>query len=467
MNLENFIELSAEFIVKETSKFNSSAMEDLRGMAPETTPSNVEVRLGTSYMMVGEISYKDFLKGAIYSYLKFNNVDFEAPESREIYENYIADGSLDWSKDLNSAAGTSMPSQDYVWVSFLPDDFESQLASGLSHFLAQRGVNSVNPDILSRFVLDFSGRGKVSGESRVDYLATLNHEVTHLMIKRDTAIGGLYHNHEVDDTDLMDEVNSILGNSSKVSKSEQAKRVGSNEYISALDEMFAFFIGNNMKSEVSMSRPSKFSGYDNPEAISWGYNLLVEKFGNDISIDELRKLELKIFEEIAQRGQVTKGSDYRNPLVYLMKYLLPQKDKDLLEDLRTLCEGDLATAFSDLRQAVEDGEAMEKDRGNKGVYSEFKDLEEKVDWDNPREIEDEVLNNVFKEGIGNYSLKETHEKIWGLARKELEKIDNIIEVLKDLENDIDVDQADRELISASKEMLKVENELKAVLKKAS
>jgi len=444
---DHTIEKVAELIELEFEAYNQKIIQELTKQAPETTPSNIEIRFGSPHYLTTETKSSNLLQGLIYSYIQQHNYNPKAPNSRKKFEKYIEDHP-NWDADIGEHSGASVPGQDYIWMAFLPEQFENKMASDIEN-LVQNKLNNDKPQLFSKFIQDLSRRGKLGKKTRQDYKATAAHEITHLIIKQQTKLGQLFHAHETTThADLEQSIANILGESNKLTKPDQAEKIGDNKYLDAIDEAFSFFISDKITNSLYPANPSRFSSYDDPKAISWSYNILLERYGQNISIDDLRKLQLKIFNEIAQRGQVQKGSGYRNPLIYMLKYNLPKKDKILLNEIRDLCEGDLSYAYRDLYNTFSDIESS----ANTQQASKFQSLEQRVDWDNPKELEDTILHRVLNDAIEQYTLAQTEKEIRKNIVQELKVLQEMVQTLKSLENQLNEEKLGKELSNAIKEL---------------
>jgi len=244
---------------------------------------------------------------------------------------------------------------------------------------------------------------------------------------------------------------------SRKANQNQAAEIGSKDSISAIEEVFAHFIGFQYVENRDVS-----SNYDRDKYIQWGLDILYEKASAENPgrpVDWAREEMKQVFEDIAQRGQLRKDGEVRDVFIIFLKSMMPQSDRKRMNYMRQVAEGDLSTAYSDLHQALNDIERVERDKGRKEAFDDFRGFEQEVDWDNPREIEDIVLHGVLEEAVGNLSLSDTEKLLRKKISEEVQNLEKLVEKAKTLEQEVKDKEGDQELVTALRELSQAEQEV--------
>jgi hypothetical protein len=296
--------------------------------------------------------------------------------------------------------------------------------------------------------------------SRVKYRGNLAHEMTHLWLKQNTKLKGLAHQAQKTEVSGDAFAASLFGGGT--TKRQQAINIAGrpNERLEAIDEAVAFFISDHYGLHVNPT-PSLFSNYGDPEAISWAIKILQQKTQevNGSKVDYVRKLELQIFQELAQRGQVTNSGERRDPMAVFLRHCLPETEKNRLNKFREIVEEDLSAAYRDLKSATKDMDQYEQSSGNQRILSKVREFENEVDWDNPAHIEDRVLHRTINEAVGSLTLDEVHSRVNQILEEEIGYLDKIVEFLKQLDHEIGLADLDAEIRRSAREIIAVEEEL--------
>lgn len=458
----------ARFLDREVQKFSEKAYSDVKADAPRTTPAlpSFEVWFGRSkYKAVvtnvmsfdSKMTHIDFLEAIMSTYLKDRTpVQVRGYEQRDGAE--IAQ--LSWD-GLSGVRGEHSPAQDVIWMQFLPYRVAEQLGNAISS-----NFNSQVGSALQSFPVDYSrrnyfGAGKASLE---DFNATFAHELTHFYATTNTKLGELqrkgsgYYDKSIVELGPAEFAEYINTREQRKNRQNQASAVGHNDSISAIEEVFAHFIGFQYAERRKVS-----SSYERDKYIQWGLDILYEKASaeNPMSpVDWAREEMGKVFNDIAQRGQIRSNDETRDVFIIFLRRIMPRADRKRMNYMRQIAEGDLSTAYRDLQQALQDAEEVERGLGDGQAFRDFKDFEQEVDWDNPREIEDIVLHQVLEEAVGNLSLSETEDLLKKELGKEIENLEKLVEKAKTLEGELADGEADQELVAAVKELLQAENEIK-------
>ena len=286
--------------------------------------------------------------------------------------------------------GKNQPGRNRVWLSFLPSNIVGKLEKDIYAVLSNERISEKEAELIASFPEFWIGhmghrhRGSIG---RQKYLSTLAHELTHFYVEKNTHIGKLNSktNTEGHSAGVLTRAKYILGQSEGLSEVEQAKAVGSGDYIQAIDEIVGHFVG------FEYYRDKKgFSGYDEPELIKWGIKILEQKVSevDGSSIDWVREMEVNVMEEIAKKGQIRNSGGSRNPTIYFLKHCLPENDKKRLTKFREIAENDLSKSFKDLKRVISNLEEYEQNTGQKNVFRDLKKLDQSIDWENPAHIED-------------------------------------------------------------------------------
>lgn len=457
----------AKFLDREVQKFSEKAYSDVSSDAPRTTPgfSNFEVWFGRSkYKAVvtnvlnldREMNHVDFLEAIMSTYVK-DKTPVQLQGYEEKHEDEIAQ--LSWS-GLSAVRGAHSPAQDVIWMQFLPN----RVANRLGNEISQR-FNSQIADALSSFPEDYSrrnylGAGKVS---LADFNSTFAHELTHFYATANTRLGELqrkgagYYEKSIMELDMSEFAEYMNNRESRKANQNQAAEIGSNDSISAIEEVFAHFIGFQYVEKRDVS-----SNYDRDKYIQWGLDILYEKASAENPgrpVDWAREEMKQVFEDIAQRGQLRKDGEVRDVFIIFLKRMMPQSDRKRMNYMRQVAEGDLSSAYSDLHQALNDIERMERDKGRKEAFDDFRGFEQEVDWDNPREIEDIVLHGVLEEAVGNLSLSDTEKLLRKKISEEVQNLEKLVEKVKTLEQEVKDKEGDQELVTALRELSQAEQEV--------
>jgi hypothetical protein len=474
------IRKASQVIVEELLEYSNSEISYLDQDAPQTTPSpsNIEVMLGlpryekagTSKNTRERLSYNQLIAGLLSYYLEYQlerSIESPVPEIK----NTMEDSPLfTWESTLLSQLnggvywGKNQPGRNRVWLSFLPSNIVSKLERDIYKVLSNERINEKEAELIASFPEFWIGhmghrhRGNIG---RQRYLSTLAHELTHFYLEKNTHIGALKSktNIEGNSGGVLSRAKSILGQSEGLSRVEQAKAVGSGDYIQAIDEIGGHFVG------FEYYRNEKdFSGYDEPELIEWGVKILEQKVSevDGSPIDWVRKMEVNVMTEVAKKGQIRNNGESRNPAIYFLKHCLPEKDKRRLTKFREIAENDLSKSFKDLRRAVSDLEEYEQDTDQK-IFRDLKKLEQSIDWENPAHIEDYILHDILNKAVGNYDLDRLHQEIMSALEREIEKLQQIMELLKKVDSEVsDVDAA-KEIEEAGSEILNTEEEINSLI----
>ena len=457
----------AKFLDREVQKFSEKAYSDVRSDAPRTTPeiSDFKVWFGRSkYKAVvtnvlslnREMNHVDFLEAIMSTYVKD-----ETPVRLQGYEQKHEDeiAQLSWS-GLSAVKGAHSPAQDVIWMQFLPHQVAERIGKAI-----QQNFNSEVASVLTTFPVDYSQRNYFwAGEaSLADFNSTFAHELTHFYATSKTRLGELqkrgagYYEKSIMDLGPGEFAEYMNNRESRKANQSQAAEVGSNDSISAIEEVFAHFIGFEYVEKRKVS-----SNYARDEYIQWGLDILYEKASAENPerpVDWAREEMKAVFEDIAKQGQLRKDGNSRDVFVIFLKRMIPQSDRKRMNYMKQIAEGDLSTAYSDLHQALNDIEVMERDKGRKKAFNDFRGFEQEVDWDNPREIEDIVLHRVLEEAVGSLSLSETEKLLKKEISQEARNLEQLIEKAKNLEDEVENSEEDQELVAALRELSKAEDEV--------
>ena len=457
----------ARFLDREVQKFSQKAFSDVKTDAPRTTPgfSNFEVWFGRSrykavvrnvMMPEGEMTHVDFLEAIMSTYLK-DETSFQVKGYEKKTDYDIS--KLSWDK-FGTVKGEQSPGRDIIWMQFLPRNVAESLGRAIASNFDSRLGNA-----LRSFPADYSKRNFPwsANAGLKDFESTFAHELTHLYATANTKLGemqregGGYYETPLEEVSS-DEFAKRLSNMEHRKKMKnQASEISTNDNIIAIEEVYAHFIGFQY-----VERRDVDSSYDRDKYIQWGLDILYEKASAENPgrpVDWAREEMKQVFEDIARRGQVRKDGGLRDVFIIFLKRMMPQSDRKRMNYMRQIAEGDLSTAYSDLHQALQDIERMEKDRGREKAFNDFRSFEQEVDWDNPREIEDVVLHKVLEEAVGSLSLSETEKLLKKEISKEARNLEQLIEKAKSLEKELENSEQDQELVTALKELSQAEQEV--------
>ncbi len=473
------IHKASQVIVEELLEYSNSELSYLSQDAPQTTPSsNIEVRLGlpryekagTSKNTRESLSYNQLVTGLLSYYIEYQferSIESPVPEIK----NTMEDSPLfSWDTTLLSQLnggvywGKNQPGRNRVWLSFLPSNIVDKLEKDIYAVLSNEGISEKEAELIASFPefwIGHMGHRHRDNIGRQRYLSTLAHELTHFYVEKNTHIGNLKSKTNIEGPSggVLSRAKSILGQSEGLSKVEQAKAVGSGDYIQAIDEIGGHFVG------FEYYRDEKdFSVYDEPELIEWGIEILEQKVSevDESPIDWVRKMEVNVMEEVAEKGQIRNSGERRNPTIYFLKHCLPEEDKKRLTKFREIAESDLSRSFKDLRRAVSDLKEYEQNTDQK-AFRDLKKLEQSIDWENPAHIEDYILHDILNKAVGNYDLNQLHQELMSALEREVDKLQQLMRLLKKIDSEINDTDATKEIEKAGNEILKAEEEINSLI----
>lgn len=400
-------------------EYNSEIYNELYSMAPNALPKNqpVEIRIGLDYYAGAsnsDISYVDYLRGAVLSYMKtFADSSVNAPKAQAILESM--DG-FPWGGS-NKITGTNFSGTKHVYVGWLPAGVRHEADRGLARFINQKirdprfkpvsdGENGFNARLSS--ICDEDEKGETV------YKSLVLHEITHYLIKTETRIG---------DMEGIPDVGGVFGATPQV----QEYRVGNNDHLSAIDEAFAYLITDTI---MNTKKSRKFTGYENSREISLVHECLHQQIGLG-NLGKAINTDIRIFEKIAEKGQVWDSGNYRNPIIIPLVDMLPAKTKRLLDSFLKLDGSSLHSALRDVKNTLEQSEGD----GSQDFQAEVRQLETEISWEEPSKVKEEAVEKALKQGKKQRSYNAFVQSLERTIKQKHRELQRVEKMLKNIIQD--------------------------------
>lgn len=451
----------AKIVDEAFSNYVRHIHEDLAEDAPQTTPdfSDVEYRWGsTDYERVatdyaeneaGMLDHERYLSVMVELYLERQGLDVEGSDRLENYSSDIV-----W-VDIDSSGGSQMNGQPIIHIGAIPPELKNRMRSRL-----ENEIDSPHTDSIVEFPSEFSRASMELGLNRDKFEEIIAHELTHFHVTMNTDIGELQqqgYSYSDLDEDFDQFMSSLL--SDWKSPKEQAKEISTGSDISTLEEIFCYFVSFIYDRE-NMGVSDEL--YDDPEVIEWGANIVVERYKidePDYPVDWARRKLVAVFNRVARKGRLTSSGDKRDLITLFLYEMLPDSELERIDKLERICEEEISQAYSDLETAVKDIEKAESNGGSSEVLKDFKKFDREVDWNNPRELEDMLMQEALNKAAPNKSIHEVHETVGNLIREEVRTLMKLIDITVDLDKELSQKDEHRELRTAIKEIKKTKEDL--------
>lgn len=433
--IDKSIRLTTQTIMRETSQIFSDKLAQLREDAPETTPENI----GTVIWASSDFVKDDFLKKDISPEKIYYRL---LEELLELYldNNYVTvrksqslilkDEAIKINADTRKS-GVFSPRTNSIWM-YLEDSKVEDLCRSIKEELMESNIN-IPRELVSQLAEfpEFYQNRFFDVNEETGLSAVLAHEITHLYMKRNTKIGKLLLEH---------------------TENDQARKIGAHPEISAIDEIFAFYVSHIYGQDVLERgdfHSTGFSGYGRKKGIliNQGLRILDQKVEetrkrkDEKILDWLRKFEISIMEEIANNGLLSESKDpeANRAYNYFLKACVPRYLKRAFQETREVIEEDLKPAFKLIKEGITKLEKENIEADMEENLEELKGLEKQMDWKNPEKTEQKIFEEwqyvyqAQKVGTDEEFLKEkVNQNLADNLKAELEKLEDFREKLKKL-----------------------------------
>lgn len=455
---------AAEILDSEFQQYCEEVHKELKAEAPRTTPdfSNTEYRWGESEYEAAaagvteggsRVDHATFLEVMMALYLGKEGFSIDKIGYNRINK---SDTELVW-KNLSGKGGSSLAGRNLIYIGSVPHSLRKVMSDSINANLSSKAAKQ-----LSVFPTSYSKASVLFGRNREEFKELIAHELTHYYANFNTDIGELQREgfeYSYEDISADEFVKNLRSDAKSVR--EQAQEVSTGEDISAIEEIFSYFVSYYYTGNKSAINDSL---YEKSEYIDWGRNIVIEKFNmeNPENPVDWARAELKrVLDRVAQKGMLKQNGEKRNLITLFLYEMMPEEDLKRIQEIKSICEGDLARAFSDLEQAIEDIEEYESGRDPR-VLKEFREFQQEVDWDNPRELEDVLAHRILRKAAPERSLHETHNIIRTQIAQEIDRLDDMVQIAANLGQELGDTEERRELKKAAQEIRSIESELKSL-----
>lgn len=454
---------AAEIISGGVGKYTSNVVKKLNQDSPNTSPANLDIYWGNSdhkaavKILLSErlndrdLEYEDFIEGLLVTYVR-HKLGGSVKGYNELKQKYVED--LGWGK-TGGRKGENVAGENNIWIGFLPKPVQNSIADNL---------RSQGLEFAEGFLEAYSRKNSTFAEfDHQNFVEVAAHEITHMYIANNTEIGKLQQKIN-DSEDVLSMSNTdfaeyIAQMEHKQEMNSQAMSIAHNDDVIAIEEVFSHFVGKTYLDDPDLSVSS---GYSRKEYVDWGLEILFEKKKVDnVGVDWARSTAVEIFDEAANKGQLSPSGGRRDLFTIFLKHVLPNSEVDRLNSFTFICEEHLSKAFRDLKEVLKGLKNTERIETERGLM-ELRQIESNIEWNHPKEIEDKMLNDILEEAVGNYDLGQIHNLFEKLIDNEIEKLLKLAKALKNLEKETKDAKMKSKIEKVSREFQKVDSDLEEI-----
>jgi hypothetical protein len=184
------------------------------------------------------------------------------------------------------------------------------------------------------------------------------------------------------------------------------------------------------------------------ETVAWLTKLLIERAKEEgLGRDWARKNAGKMYRERPEK-----------PLKFVFKTSLKQKQREKISRYTEIIEEDLKPVFGELDAMLSDVEEKELEMGSQISYQRSRQIHDQVEWQSPERVEEELRSKLYNRARNQQmSHAGIDRRIDEVIRKEVELLEEYIEVLGNLENVLNLEEE-------IEEVEKVRDDLRSVMK---
>ena len=377
------VEVTARVVEKFLDYVRRKADSKIDGVFSESGVSE-QFLWGSKYHKADNLDYQGYglhLRGVIFSFLVDNYYSEDVSVDLDDFFDELdshSSGIVNRSLGLNIDRVFDTPeggmydmSEDSIWMKFVPEEEIPELESLLEDNLGGEGID----DVLLEFPEYYNSINHLDEGDRTwrRFLSTLEHERTHRFIAKKSRIKG-------------DLVKALQEGKDP----EQLKAVTATTELKMIDEVFGHFVGW----KIDRSNTPVPGGYDGgDEYLIWGIEYLGKYYkARCSSLEDIRKLESRIFSRIVEKGQLDQNGDRINPFIYFIEQSLSDREQERIEKLHRINSSELSQIIPEIKQMLSDA-----DTGNR-LKKDLEELEE---------------INTISTRLLNYLLEKSKEKELG------------------------------------------------------
>lgn len=234
-------------------------------------------------------------------------------------------------------------------------------------------------------------------------------------------------------------------NSQKSEKTERILRAAEESLCYTSD----FVIWNHIIEESNLVEELPFK-----ERVVWMTNLLVERIKHDkLGIDWVRETGREMYASEKRR---------ENPFRFLFEKALTDNEETVIARYRHLVENSLKPVFQELSQMVEDVERSSLEQGGKASYERAKQIEEQVEWDEPKRAEKRIRSKLYEKCKEKKCRHEEIEEVIGLIiEQESEKLAEYAQMVSNLEEKLESEELLEEADQVKEDLMQTSNQFAA------